>query len=587
MSRNKPKTKEAEFIDDKSTSTKDRIPVKKLYVSNLPKKFIKGELYSIFSIYGEVQINYPKKNTGYMFITYTDENNALKVRKAANEKKIIYQGEVLNVVPANKQNQPDSKLKMPPKELQSRKRQKKSLKVKNKKSLSLPTINTLDNDCLIKIFSYLPIQDRMRIERVCKRWQTVNQQVWSDIKELEIPKVINFSRSFSMKIKTKERAVKKLLLRCGRFLNKLKLKNDYVLRRFQIIPIIERHCRNLQCLILPLKYYSNFDMTSLFLNLHKLERLELSGLNRRFRDSCLKKLPTNTMKELSLEKKASDFDSDTSYVNITHAGAIGIQNMKNLWKLELNRFSFKADKLKLVVCNESITYLSLKNCSFEKCINLIANIRGLKYLNLSNVHAVDDNFLIKLAANCTELEELNIEKCTDVTNVGINAVLELENLTTLKINYLYEVTGTVFSKFVALKVLHCRNCNLVTDFGVIDLIENAPYIEEIDLSGTSISTRFLDFACYVANNRGNITPLKIIVSSALKLNWVKPLLRRPGCFIVEGREDSSWESDSDDDDLSDSYFFDDEDDIDDDDYRYWGSGPYDADEEFIEGFIYY
>ncbi|KAK0079979.1 hypothetical protein PV326_008436 [Microctonus aethiopoides] len=513
MSRNKPKTKEAEFIDDKSTSPKDRIPVKKLYVSNLPKKFIKGELYSIFSTYGKVQINYPKKNAGYIFITYTDENSALKVRKAANEKEIIYKGEVLNVVPANKQNQPDSKLKMPPKELQ-----------------------------------------------ICKRWQTVNQQVWSDIKELEIPKVINFSRSFSMKIKTKERAVKKLLLRCGRFLNKLKLKNDDVLRRFQIIPIIERHCRNLQCLILPLNYYSYFDMTSLFLNLHKLERLEVSGLNRNFPDACLKELSTNTMKELSLVIEKPVYHSVTNYIQITWAGATGIQNMKNLWKLELSGFLFKAYELKLIIHNESITNLSLENCCFENCINLIANLRGLTYLNLSNVGDVNNNFLIKLAANCTELEELNIENCKDVSNDGITAVFKLKKLTTLIINELLRVTDTVFSEFVALKVLHCRNCNFVGDSGAIDLLENAPYLEEIDLSGTLISTRFLDVACNVANSRGDVIPLKIIVSFALKLNWVKPLLCRSESFIVEGREDSLWESDRDDYDLSDYYFFDDEDD---------------------------
>ncbi|KAK0079977.1 hypothetical protein PV326_008434, partial [Microctonus aethiopoides] len=552
--------------------------------------FIKGELYSIFSTYGEVEINYPKKNTGYIFITYTDENNALKVRKAANEKEIIYQGEVLNVVPAHKQNQPDSKPKMPPKKLQSRKRQKKSIKVNNDESLSLPTINILDNDCLIKIFLYLPIHDRMRIERVCKRWQTVNQQAWSDIKELEIPKVIDYKGPpCSMTLDTEDRGVKKLLLRCGRFLNKLKFNKIESLGQFKIIPMIGKHCRNLQCLILPLDNDSNFDMTSIFFNLHKLEHVELSGLNRRFRDSCLKKLPTNTMKELSLEKEVTDFEYDTSCVKLTRAGAIGIQNMKNLWKLELNRFSFKADKLKLIVCNESITNLSLENCCFEKCINLIANIRWLKYLNLSNVHAVDDNFLIKLAANCTELEELNIENCKDVTNNGINAVFKLKKLTTLIINYLYGVTGTalVLSTFVPLKVLRCRNCHFVGDSGAIELLENAPYLEEIDLSGTSISKRFLDVACNVANSRGNIIPLKIIVSSALELDWVKPLLCRSESFIVEGRADSTWESDRDDDDLSDSYFFDDEDDIDDDDYSCWGSEFFDSDEDFIEGFLNY
>ncbi|KAK0158410.1 hypothetical protein PV328_009416 [Microctonus aethiopoides] len=473
-----------------------------------------------------------------MFITYTDENNASKVRKAANKRKISYQGELLNVMPAYKQNQPDSNLKMPLKKLQSRKRQKKSSKVNSDKSL-LPTINILDNDCLIKIFSYLPIKNRMRIERVCKRWQTVNQQAWSDIKELEIPEAINLLRPFPMKIETKERAVKKLLLRCGRFLNKLKFKTNARLYRLDIMSIIGEHCSNLQCLTLSLNNHSKFDLKALCLNLHKLERLELSGLNQKnFQDAFLRRLSTNTMKELSLRIEERGYHLLTDCrIQITWAGATGIKNMKNLWKLELYGFSFKADKLKLIVWNESITHLSLENCSFEKCINLVANFRGLKYLNLSSVVAVNNDFLIKLAENCTELEELNIEYCSDVTNNGINAVFKLKKLTTLIINELHEVTDTVLRKFIALKVLHCRNCNFVGDSGAIKLLENAPYLEEINLSGTSISTRFLDAAYNVAISRANAIPLKVFVSHSIKLNWTTPPCISESVLIVEGEND--------------------------------------------------
>ncbi|KAK0072028.1 hypothetical protein PV325_011999, partial [Microctonus aethiopoides] len=105
---------------------------------------------------------------------------------------------------------------MPPKKLQNKKRQKKSInKVDNDKS-SLPTINILSNDCLLKIFSYLPLEDRMRVERVCKRWQTINQHAWIDIKKLEFPK--DFQRSYT-KIRTCNTALQKILHRCGRSLN--------------------------------------------------------------------------------------------------------------------------------------------------------------------------------------------------------------------------------------------------------------------------------------------------------------------------------------------------------------------------------
>ncbi|KAK0158411.1 hypothetical protein PV328_009417 [Microctonus aethiopoides] len=432
---------------------------------------------------------------------------------------------------------------MPPKELQSRKQQNKSIKVNSDESLSFPTINILDNDCLIKIFLYLPIKDRMRIERVCKRWQTVNQQAWSDIKELKIPEALNFIESYSVKIDTTERAVEKLLLRCGRFLNKLEFETYFTFRRLVIMPLIAKHCHNLQCLILYLKNHSNSDMTLLFLNLHKLERLKLSVLNRNdFRDVCLKKLTTNSMPELSLSSNSYVFPG-TYCGRINGGGAIGIQNMKNLWNLRFYQFYFEADELKLIVCNESITYLSLENCYFYKCINLIANLRGLKYLNLSKVRDVNDSFLIKLAANYS----------TPVTNDGINAVSKLKKLTTLMISHSYKVTDSALSKFVALKVLQCRYCKLVRDFGAIELLQNAPHLEEIDLSSTSVSTRFLNAACNVAISRANAMPLKIIVSWRLKLIWSRPRCISKSVLIVE------WEER---DDKDPYYFFDDDDDDD-------------------------
>ncbi|KAK0084577.1 hypothetical protein PV325_006780 [Microctonus aethiopoides] len=256
------------------------------------------------------------------------------------------------------------------------------------------------------------------------------------------------------------------------------------------------------------------------------------------------------MKELSLRIEERGYHLLTDCrIQITWAGATGIKNMKNLWKLELYGFSFKADKLKLIVWNESITHLSLENCSFEKCINLVANFRGLKYLNLSSVVAVNNDFLIKLAENCTELEELNIEYCSDVTNNGINAVFKLKKLTTLIINELHEVTDTV--------------------------------LQEINLSGTSISTRFLDAAYNVAISRANAIPLKVFVSHSIKLNWTTPPCISESVLIVEGENDiiqylfedmtrlsdffDFYNNDDDDDDDDDEDEDEDDDDDDDDD----------------------
>ena len=39
------------------------------------------------------------------------------------------------------------------------------------------SIQTLNDDCLMHIFLQLPIVDRIRIERVCKRWRALSQDL--------------------------------------------------------------------------------------------------------------------------------------------------------------------------------------------------------------------------------------------------------------------------------------------------------------------------------------------------------------------------------------------------------------------------
>lgn len=82
--------------------------------------------------------------------------------------------------------------------------------------------------------------------------------------------------------------------------------------------------------------------------------------------------------------------------------------MINLWKLKLYKFSLTKVILELILQNESVIYLSLKNCSLKKGFNLIPNFSRLKYLNLKYVEQVEYNVLIKLSEYCIKLEYLNV-----------------------------------------------------------------------------------------------------------------------------------------------------------------------------------
>ncbi|KAK0091395.1 hypothetical protein PV326_003285, partial [Microctonus aethiopoides] len=128
-------------------------------------------------------------------------------------------------------------------------------------------------------------------------------------------------------------------------------------------------------------------------------------------------------------------------------------------------------------------------CRFKECINLIINFSGIKYLNLKYVEEIDDNFLIRLVENCTELEYLNVSCCADVSNDGINTVSKLKKLTTLMMQGLRRVTDIGLSKLGFLKVVRCKNCLLLEKHGIITSLQNAPYLEKIDLQGEFIDKK--------------------------------------------------------------------------------------------------
>ena len=98
-----------------------------------------------------------------------------------------------------------------------------------KKHSDLSAIELLDDDSLIEIFGHLCIVDRIRIERVSKRWQDLLKQSWGKLKDLEIKpkflglKPIGASNEYPG---INEGALEGILRRCGRYLKKIVITLD-------------------------------------------------------------------------------------------------------------------------------------------------------------------------------------------------------------------------------------------------------------------------------------------------------------------------------------------------------------------------
>ncbi|XP_033315548.1 F-box/LRR-repeat protein 7-like [Bombus bifarius] len=516
-----------------SLVTEDGVPIRKLFISNLAERTSFKDLIKLFSKYGNVESCFLRRNQGnsnYAFITF---NSVEAAASARYDEGIRLHNRDLRVFAADSWHQPDSIEN----QCYNIKDKSKSNKISNdiahnfdciQDGITDTNIQTLNDDCLIHIFLQLPIIDRIRIERVCKRWKALSQESWSSVKRLDLSMwSLSGLNGREISICT----VRKVLLRCGPYLNEINLSIvPYPLRQ-STATIVAKLCPNLQKIDITGVVVSASGINSLIDNCHNITKFSLGSttyicdidLQKLFKVNpklryfkaysskisgrCLLYLPLQTMEEIVLEyctclqehSLTQAFAKLQSLKSLTTNRCIDIsgnviqtigKNCKNLKTLEVSYISF------LLHPNDMLHIVQLTN---------------LEVLKISVNALVTDEFCSNLASTCLRLKYLDISECSYVTDISIAAVTALPKLEVLIINYLELVTDINLQDTCNLKQLECRTCKF-TDKTMINFLEYAPQLELLDLSGCrGITNETLKEAATVTVNRTNNTILKIFV----------------------------------------------------------------------------
>ena len=113
------------------------------------------------------------------------------------------------------------------------------------------TINDLNDDCLISIFSRLPVTDRIRIERVSPTWKDLAEKSWSGVKSLDlndVAKLLNPSTKFHSMRSIDSDIIRKILKKYGKYLRKIRfVQNDYC-----ILDLVADYCPNITSIVMDL-----------------------------------------------------------------------------------------------------------------------------------------------------------------------------------------------------------------------------------------------------------------------------------------------------------------------------------------------
>ncbi|KAJ8672652.1 hypothetical protein QAD02_003911 [Eretmocerus hayati] len=525
-------------VEDFKPHTVDGVPIRKLFVGNLAQRTTFKDLIRVFSSYGKLDCCYIRRNPGksnYAFVTFNSVEDALRATKDGHRKKIHIHNRDLRVMPADSWHQPDSI------EVKNKKVQESLKEETRSYILDGAEIHKLNDDCLMHIFTYLPIIDRVRVEGVCRRWKDICPESWRTFKKLDLTRPTwGFKAVVHKSIDTP--TLRKVLLRCGQFITHIDLSKKTEKLSKSTLSVIGRFCPNLQYIDVTAINVSpagikalaencmnitdfslghcttacDNDLSQLFAKNKRLQSVKI--LQNSILGKCFLSLPADSMRSITL--------SECTNVSPCHFET-AIRPLKNLETLSLEKcVSFNDQAVKAISqCSSSLKILHLRDyypMVSQPAMLTLAGLVNLDTLDVAQNVTVHDEFLKLVGTRCKLLTNVDISSCQSVTNAGLASIVSLPKLQHLSVNYLGKITDTVLVDMPNLRTMHCRGCPNLKNEGLCNLIEESHQIELLDLSGCNeVSNELIEAAINATTNRTNNVVLRMYIGDTkVKVNEI-------------------------------------------------------------------
>uniref|UniRef100_A0A6M2DJL8 Putative rna-binding protein n=1 Tax=Xenopsylla cheopis TaxID=163159 RepID=A0A6M2DJL8_XENCH len=554
--------------------TEDGAIVRKVFVTNIDRRATKKELLFLFEIFGHVHDVFIKTsdstvgtriNVTFGFVTFIDPTSAYN---AINYKKpIMLKHRRLKVRPADTWHQPallengklnyDIGVNAIESSLPLRKEQYTGAIKKDYQKASTSAagssstahyesdqsvetmvtsnINILNDDCLTQLFSYFTLFELIALEEVCVRWHDIIGEMWQRIHHLSTDDLV--SQYKSKKLTTD--ALRRVLVRCGKYLTSLTISPDKHSFNSRIHQVISKSCPHLQTLhlsgissnstgVLALSRGCKELRTLLFKHIpgvqdHVLGTLFRQNSNLKYihieggsaiTGKCLRLLPS---------------DLQALYLincNSLQSGELraAFRNMKNLKSLMIESCmtltsSFVSDVADSFPNLESFSlnkYYPLMNYTSLKPIIKMTN---LTMLSFSMNTLVSDNLLDELSRKCINVESLDLSSCCKCfTAEGLYHLAKFPKLSKIYLNYVEVVTGESLGPLANegnLIHIELRGCVNLTDSGPIKVFEKCKKLECMDLSECDmISIGVLAYAFDMIKSKNSSQKLKLIIGGS-------------------------------------------------------------------------
>uniref|UniRef100_A0A2A4JMK9 RRM domain-containing protein n=1 Tax=Heliothis virescens TaxID=7102 RepID=A0A2A4JMK9_HELVI len=457
------------------THTEDGIPIRKLYVSNLPPKTTRSELFGVFAPYGFIKSCWlrmgdkgPNRTPTptYAFVTYSNPADAHKALQAPVHEKTL-RGRNLRISPADSWHQPaedaDGRGRWKPRgqrrhegtaaatvtgvpELENGDAAEATTSAeevpmentetqeeeKDSEMESCYTIlDVLNRDCLTHILAYVPIRDLIRSERVSKTWQIMVREYLQGIR------IFKTSWWQHVPVMLTTAVLRRVLQRVGAGLARLHIDHHWSALNDRTAHTVGKFCPNLEELKIvgmhtrnwnPLIYGCKQLKSLSFVSCNKLTDSSLVHLVKS--ESCIESLTVaNNTHVTGLFLTGSNpqklnslaFYNCYSLQGTVLSAAIdtlpGLTSLKldvcphTMWKI-IPLILSKLPKLEELSLSEYISgEIGFAPQSNDAFCDALATLTELKSLNLSRNIYITNAVLKRVAQSCTKLETLNISSC--------------------------------------------------------------------------------------------------------------------------------------------------------------------------------
>ncbi|XP_015125078.1 uncharacterized protein LOC107046874 [Diachasma alloeum] len=402
----------------------------------------------------------------------------------------------------------------------------------NSNNIDEVTLNNLPDDCLMEIFKYLPrFQERLKVGRVCKRWNRVVRLCCADSREVVVEPPEYFLRHLQtiivqgqvVRIKTAGNAmVKGVISLCGPWLIKLSDLPDH--KRTTTISEASKQCQQLEEIKVkihtPVQDRRLRDLGMVNQSLHQLSvEIYMKGTNtwfERLNGASLQRLRIFTedfseghMLNSLATKMLELMNLEEFSINIINDGLLqSIATMTTLENVEISRA-------------HSVIELS------EEGLNGILNLKNLRSLYINSANSPQrwctDTFIGNLAEACPRIERLTLRGNRHISDRILPKLSHLRELKCLTLSNLREIKGGSLHLLINLETLILTRCPKMESVNVEGLLRKSRVLKELMLYSTPTPNSIFYAAVEGLNTRndGAEQELNIMVDGFINQQTVR------------------------------------------------------------------